>query len=215
MDKKEIKKNVQLVCNSNYISIVICPMDNEKTLSPQESLNVILKAISSTKNSIRCNSFYFLLWGWLIAVASFGFFIMKVFFHAWFHFVLFPILAFSGGIITIVHYSRKRVVSTESYVSHFLSRLWAVLGIAFIMTVFINVSHHEPPFTYTLMLAGIGTLVSGWVMKFRPLIFGGALFLVSSLASVYVLPEYQALLQGIAVVAGYLVPGYLLKNTAD
>ena len=190
-------------------------MEEEKTLSPQESLNVILRAISSTKNSIRSNSFYFLLWGWAIAIASFGFFVMKVFFNAWFHFVLFPILAFIAGVITIVHYSRKRVVSTESYVSHFLSRLWAILGIAFIMTVFINVSHGESPFTYTMMLAGIGTLVSGWLMKFKPLVFGGVLFLASSLVSVYVTVEYRALLQGITVVAGYLVPGYLLKNAAD
>jgi hypothetical protein len=190
-------------------------MDNEKPLSPQESLDVILKAISSTKNSIRSNSFYFLLWGWLIAIASFGFFVMKVFFDAWFHFVLFPILAFIAGVITIVHYSRKKVVSTESYVSHFLSRLWAVLGIAFIMAVFINVSRGEGPFTYTMMLAGVGTLVSGWVMKFKPLIFGGVLFLVSSIVSVYVALEYKALLQGITVVAGYLVPGYLLKNTVE
>lgn len=206
---------MDIVCNPNYISIVIPAMDTEKTLSPRESLDVILKAISSTKNSIRSNSFYFLLWGWLIAIASFGFFIMKFYFNAWFHFVLFPILAFIAGVITLVRYSRKRTVSTESYVSHFLSRMWAVLGIAFIMSVFINVSHGEGPFTYTMMLAGIGTLVSGWVMKFRPLVFGGVLFLVGSLASVYVSLEYKALLQGIAVVAGYLVPGYLLKNAAE
>jgi hypothetical protein len=190
-------------------------MDQERTLSPQESLDVILKAISRTKSGIRANSFYFLLWGWLIAIASFGSFIMIVLFNAWFHFVLFPILSIVGIVIASVHYSRKRVVSTESYVSHFLSRLWAVLGIAFIMAVFINVSHGEPPFTYTLMLAGIGTLVSGWVMKFRPLIFGGVLFLIASVVSVYIPQEYKSLLQGVTVVIGYLVPGYLLKNAAD
>lgn len=190
-------------------------MENEKTLSPQESLDVILKAISSTKTSIRSNSFYFLLWGWAVAIASFSFFVLKVYFHVWFHFVLFPILTFIAGIITIVHYSRRKAVSTESYVSSFLGRMWAVLGIAFIMTVFINVSHGEAPFTSTMMLAGIGTLVSGWVMKFKPLIFGGVVFLVSSLVSVYVAQEYKPLLQGIAVVAGYLVPGYLLKNATD
>ena len=140
---------------------------------------------------------------------------MKVVFGVWFHFVLFPILGTVGIIVSIVHYSRRRMVSTESYLSHFLGKMWAVLGIAFIMTVFINVSHGQSPFTYTLLLGGIGTLVSGWTMKFKPLIFGGALFLVASLVSVYVPVEYKALLEGITVVAGYLVPGYLLKNAAD
>ena len=39
--------------------------------------------------------------------------------------------------------------------------------------------------------------------------------LVASVASVYVGAEYKSLLQGVAVVAGYLVPGYLLKNAED
>jgi hypothetical protein len=190
-------------------------MENEKILSPQESLDVILKAISGTKNDIRSNSFYFLLWGWMIAIASFGFFVMKVFFGAWFHFVLFPILGTIGIIVSLVHYSRKKMVSTETHLSHFLSKLWAVLGIAFIIAVFVNVSRGGSPFTDTLMLGGIGTLASGWVMKFRPLMFGGALFLVASVISVYVPVEYKALLEGITVVVGYLIPGYLLKNAAE
>lgn len=190
-------------------------MDDEKTLTPQESMQVILQAISRTKNGIKANSFYFLLWGWLIAIASFAYFVLSVFFHFRLHFVPFPILAGIGGIITMVHYSKRRIVATESYVTHFLSRMWMVLGIAFLIVVFINVSNGQTPFTYTLLLAGIGTTISGSVMKFKPLIFGGALFLIVSVASVYVSPEYKSLLQGIAVVAGYLVPGYLLKNAED
>lgn len=190
-------------------------MDEEKTLTPLESMEVIVKAIARTRDNIRANSFYFLLWGWLIAIASFTFFILAAFFKFRLHFVPFPILATLGGIITIVHYSRKRVVSTETYVGHFLKCLWIVLGLSFMIVVFINVSHGQTPFTYTLLLAGIGTLTSGMVMKFRPLIFGGVIFLVASVASVYVDAEYKSLLQGVAVVAGYLVPGYLLKNAED
>ena len=190
-------------------------MEEEKILTPLESMEVIVRAISRTKSDIKANSFYFLLWGWLIAIASFSFFVLGAFLKFRLHFVPFPILATLGGIITIIHYSRRRVVSTESYIGHFLKCLWIVLGFAFMIVVFINVSHGQAPFTYTLLLAGIGTLVSGMVMKFKPLVFGGIVFLVSSLASVYVATEYKALLQGIAVVAGYLVPGYLLKNAED
>ncbi len=190
-------------------------MEEEKTLTPLESMEVIVKAISRTKDNIRANSFYFLLWGWLIAIASFAFFVLSVFFHFRLHFVPFPILATLGGIVTIAHYSKKRVVATESYVSHFLKCLWIALGISFLIVVFINVSRGQAPFTYTLLLAGIGTLCSGMVMKFRPLIFGGVVFMVATLVSVYVATEYKSLLQGIAVVAGYLVPGYLLKNAED
>lgn len=190
-------------------------MEEEKTLTPLESMEVIVRAISRTKNDIKANSFYFLLWGWLIAFASFAFFVLSVFFDVFLHFIPFPILGTVGAIVSIIHYRRRRIVATESYVSHFLKCMWAVIGVSFLIVVFINVSRGQPPFTYTLLLAGIGTLVSGWVMKFKPLVFGGILFLVSCVASVYVASEYKALLQGIAVVAGYLVPGYLLKSAED
>lgn len=190
-------------------------MEAERPLSPQESMEVIVRAISKTRNDIRANSFYFLLWGWLIAVASFTFFVLGNFFGYKYHFILFPLLVLAGVIVTAVHHSRRRTRSTETYVSYFLSRMWVVIGVGFLMVVFINVSRGDVPFTYTLLLAGVGTLTSGWVMKFRPLIFGGVLFLISSVASIYMMVEYKALLQGVSVVAGYLVPGYLLKSAED
>jgi hypothetical protein len=76
----------------------------------------------------------------------------------------------------------------------------------------VNVSQGKVPFTYTLLVAGIGTLVSGWVMKFRPLIVGGILFLLFAIASVYMADDFKLLAHGIAIVAGYLIPGYLLKQ---
>jgi hypothetical protein len=175
-------------------------------------MEVILQAISRTRDDIRGNSFYFLLWGWLIAIASFAFFGLLEFVGTQWHFLPFPILGLTGIAITVVHYVRKRAVATESHLTWFLSRLWAVLGICFLVVVFINVRAGVMPFTYTLLLGGIGTLVSGWTMKFRPLVYGGVIFLVASIASVFVVEEYKALLHGAAIVAGYLVPGYLLKN---
>jgi len=173
---------------------------------------VIVRAIARTKDDIRSNSFYFMLWGWLIAIASFGFFVLMEFVRTPLAFLPFPFLATVGIITTYMRYSKRRATATESYLTFFLNRMWAVLGIGFLMVVFINVRAGEMPFTYTLLLAGIGTVVSGWTMKFRPMVFGGVVFLVTSIASVYVPVEYKALLQGMAIVTGYLVPGYLLKN---
>jgi hypothetical protein len=46
----------------------------EKELSPAESLKMISEVIGKTKENIRLHSFPFLLWGWLIAIASLLFF---------------------------------------------------------------------------------------------------------------------------------------------
>jgi hypothetical protein len=188
-------------------------MDTENLLSPQESLHVIADAITKTKENIRENSFCFLLWGWLIAGASF----MEYFLHHFttfrYYFIPFPVLAAAGILVTIIYFKQKSTSATLTYTMYFINKMWMVLGVCFILVVFINVSHGHAPFPYTLLIAGIGTLVSGLVMKFQPLIIGGILFLLASIASIYMAVEYGSLLNGFAVIAGYLIPGYLLKNS--
>lgn len=185
----------------------------EPPLSPQESLSLITEAISKTKDNIRNNSFPFLLWGWLIPVASFSYFMLQQYTNYRFYFIPFPVLVAVGIIATIRWYLKQKTISaTETYLTYFLTRMWLVLGISFLAVVFINVSKTLPPFTYTLVIAAIGTLVSGLVMKFKPLTTGGVLFLISALVSIYVPDDYKALLHGMAIVVGYLIPGYLLKN---
>lgn len=185
----------------------------DKPLSPQESLSLIAEAISKTKDNIKENSFPFLLWGWLIAVASFSYFLLQQYTSFRFYFIPFPVFVAVGMITTVIWYLKQKSTSaTESYLNYFLSRMWLVLGINFLAVVFISVSQNLTPFTYTLILAAIGTLVSGLVMKFTPLTIGGVIFLVSALTCIYIPDDYKVLLHGAAIVSGYLIPGYLLKN---
>jgi len=188
----------------------------EKQLSPQESLALITDAIRKTKDNFKDNSSYFLLWGWLIATASFSFFALHQFTAFKFYFLPFPLLVAAGIITTLVWYfKRKAADPTETYLDYFFSRLWLVLGLGFIVIVFVSISQKLPPFLYTLVIAAIGTLVSGLAMKFKPLIIGGMLFFSAAIAGVYVPDVYKPLLAGIAIIAGYLIPGYLLKTTKE
>jgi hypothetical protein len=182
----------------------------EDKLDPLQNLKIILDVISKTKEDIKSYSFLYLLWGWLIATASFLFFTLHTFTSFKLFFIPFPILVFIGILITIVDIRYKQHAS-ETYLAFFIKNLWIVLGCGFILVVFINVVQQYPPFTYTLLIGGIGTLVSGLTLRFKPLIAGGTLFFIFSVASVFVNEKYHPLLQGIAVISGYLVPGYFLK----
>lgn len=184
------------------------------SLSPEESLQFITDAITRTKASIKQNSFPFLLWGWLIAIASFSFFLLHQYSSFQYYFLPFPALAIAGVTATIIYYRKKISTSTVSYLTDFFYKMWLVLGLSFFVVVFINVSRNRLPFTYTLIIAAIGTLASGLIMKFNPLIIGGIVFFVAAITSVYVTEDYKVLLHGIAVVFGYLIPGYLLKSSA-
>jgi hypothetical protein len=184
--------------------------DTENTLSPQESLNIIADAVSKTRENIKEQSFCLLLWGWLISVASILFFILHQYTAFKLYFLPFPVLAGIGVVITIIYF-RNRLRATETYLNYYLNRMWLVLGGCFIVVVFVNVSQGHVPFTYTLIIAAIGTLISGLIIRFRPLLTGGILLLASAVVSIYMPAGYVALLHGIAIIAGFLIPGYMLK----
>lgn len=184
----------------------------ESGLDPSQSLQLISETIGKTKENIREHSFCFMLWGWLIATASFSFYILHSFTSSRYYYLPFPALVGIGIPITIAYYLRSENLS-ETFLSHYLKRMWIVLGISFILVVLANIIQDHQPFTYTILISGIGTLVSGLVLKFRPLIAGGILFLLAFLLSAFINEDYRPLIQGIAVVCGYLIPGYLLKNS--
>lgn len=183
----------------------------DSELTPIQGLQMITEVISKTKDNLREHSFPFLLWGWLIAAASFLFFILHAFTAFTLYFLPFPILAATGIVITIRFFAGHRFAS-ETYLSYYLKRMWLVLGLSFILVVLINLIGGNPPFTYTLLIAGIGTMVSGLVLRFRPLVAGGVVFLSLSLASVAIPDRFKPLVMGIAVIFGYLIPGYQLKH---
>lgn len=184
----------------------------ERPLLPHESLALIAETIRKTKENFREKSRFFLLWGWLIAAASIGFFLLRQYTETRFFFLPFPVLAAVGIVTTVLWYRQLRATApTETYLGYFFNRLWMVLALSFILVVYISVSRGWPPFLFTLIVAAIGTMVSGLAMKFRPLVWGGMLFFAAAIAGVYLPDPYLPLLTGFAMVGGYLVPGYLLK----
>ena len=42
----------------------------ETNLTQQQSLKIIQEMIATSKNNLKDNSFFFLLWGWLVLIAS-------------------------------------------------------------------------------------------------------------------------------------------------
>jgi hypothetical protein len=187
-------------------------MEQEQTLNPKESLALITEVINKTKENINQHSFIFLLWGWLLVVATVSRYLLTAFTDFKYFFLPYPILSALGILVTILFYLQKSMVNTETYLSYFIKRLWMVLLLGFISVVFISVYQNIQPAPYIMIVGGIGTLVTGVVLKFKPLQIGGILFLLLAIISSLIANEYKDLVHGIAIILGYLIPGYLLKS---
>ncbi|NNC95730.1 MAG: hypothetical protein HKN92_09225 [Chitinophagales bacterium] len=191
-------------------------MKTESTLDANESLRLIAETIQNTKSDVRQNSFYFLLWGWLVAAASLIHYCLLKFSSFEHHYIAWPIMMTLGVIITMVHgYRSSKKNPSESYINFFMKHLWIVIGSSFILMIFICIKLNIHPTPFSLMLAGIGTLISGLTMKYRPFILGGSIFLISAVVAVFLNGMDQLLLNAVAIVLGYLVPAYILKGEKE
>ena len=190
-------------------------MDQEQFLTPGQGLTLISRVISRTRDNIREHSFIFLLWGWLLAIASLGWFVLQTLTSVTYYFIPFPVLSAVGLIVSFVYYRKHIAAKTETYLNYFIRSLWMVLALGFVVTVFVSVSQEVRPFSYTLILGGIGTMVTGLTMKFRPLFFGGIFFMICAIVCIFLPVEYKVLVHGTAIIFGYLVPGYLLRNSKE
>lgn len=186
-------------------------MEDDNNLNPAESLALINSMINKARQGYVDNSFYYLLWGWLVIVASAAHYIFDRYelieepSIAW-------ALMFVGAIASFL-YGRKQGKSVK--VSHYTDKLyawlWLSLGIGMIIIV-INgqfVNFHIVPLI--LMLAGIGTFVSGVMMRFKALQFGAICLWAISIFAFQLNEVEQLLAMSVGIALGYLLPGYLMK----
>lgn len=188
----------------------------QNNFSPQESLQLIQSMISKAKSNLEENRFYFLLWGWVSFCAIVAQFLLKVVFVYEYHYAVW-LVTIPTAIITMIHISRSVKKDTvRTYVGESMSYLWTGLGISFFVLSFIITNsrggwlHAWPLF---ILFYGLGTFVSGRILQFAPLTFGGIFNWALAIAAVYVHFDYQLLLAAAAILTSYIIPGHLLKSS--
>jgi hypothetical protein len=198
-------------------------MENTKTtFTPEESLLLISQTIAGYKSTQQKNNYYFLLWGWIISIASITHFALlrillrnelyeNIPLYSW---TLWAIFVFTGMIIQYIHiYRVKKQTRVRSHLERYMSILWQVSGAAMITAGIISYLLQIDPGPLVLTIAGLSTLVTGLQIRFRPLIIGGILLMLSAVAASLIKNEYQLLLNAGAIICGYMIPGYMLNSS--
>jgi hypothetical protein len=191
-------------------------MENEeKMMTGEESLRIISEMINRTKFDIRRGSFYLLFWGWLIFTCSLSEFLLLKFtdlthsYYVWLLVIPGVFISMLYGFVT----GRKAKVNTYTGMLY----MWIWIGFLITATVLFIIQSKRMDLVspYILLLAGFPTFVSGFLIKFKPLIAGGICFWVIALVIHFAGPSYFSLGTALAMLVGYLIPGYMLKNRVD
>ncbi|MEJ7626322.1 MAG: hypothetical protein WKF35_05635 [Ferruginibacter sp.] len=185
---------------------------NTQSFAPDESLRLIRSMIDKTRQDISDNSIYFLIWGWGALIGCIGQFVLKVVlnynnhYNIWFVTIICLILSVYVGIK-----DRKRE-KVQTYVGESMGHLWSGLGITFfvISMIFMRIGW-QYCFPFFILLYGLGTFVSGRILKYTPLVIGGCISFLLAMISTWVTYDYQMLLAALALLASYIIPGHMLR----
>jgi len=186
----------------------------EKELSPKESLDLINSMIGKARERYTDNSFHFLLWGWLVILASvlhYWFAVEAIIEEPQMAWIIMPI----GAIISTVYGIRQ---DKRARVTHYTDKLygwlWMSIGVSMVIIIVNGQYLNFQIIPLILMVAGIGTFVSGSMMKVKILQLGAICLWVGSIAAFQFEELYQLPINALSIAIGYLLPGYIMKSKA-
>ncbi len=187
----------------------------ETKMTEQESLKIITEMIGNSRAKIRDNGFFYLLWGWMMLSASILNFalIMLDYDKAW---LPWPLLMAAGLVVTLIAGFRMgRTKRVRTYFDTAMIFLWWAFFVVLMIVLFMagrGIISWTAADALIISLYGLATFVSGGLLRFKPLLYGGLFAWIFSILILYVPGIYSVLIVAASIVVAYLIPGYMLKN---
>ena len=217
-------------------------MADNKAFTEQESLQLITEMIQKAKSSFHESGTSAILWGTVVAIAGLTNFAERYWhfdigFNIWF----IVLAAFVPQmIISIREGKNRKVISYEESSMNGIWLVYgiSIFALNFYMNVIPGASdrllasegqelllrdlktglsrHYVPSvmsaYSLLLLLYAMPTLATGIARKFKPMIFGGILCYVFFIVSCFTSSTYDLLLNGIAGITCWLIPGLVLRD---
>ena len=193
-------------------------MDN-RSLTGAESLQLIQQMIHTAKQEQKDDGKGWIVWGWLIFLASVFTFLNITFnwsnstFFFWNLFGLVTLVFFAYK--TIQNFFIKKTVRVKTYTQDLFNKLNVGFFIA-LMLIIVSINVGVPPtkgFALLLGLYGFWILIYGAVLNFKPSLVGAYVTWAFAFASLFV-PDFKwtMLLHAAAVLCGYIIPGHMANS---
>lgn len=185
----------------------------EKELNQHESLAIISSMIAGTKRKLSHDSVHYLLWGWSVLIAALAhyFLLHRGFEQPYLSWLLMPLTAIAAAIVG-ARQKRERHVST--HIDTAMQYVWIGFLIMLLLTLAVSPKiGFETSYPLLMWLYGLGTFISGGILKFKPLWIGGLLSFALGTAAFFLPFDQQLLLLAAAIIVSYIIPGHLLRRS--
>ncbi|MDB5198320.1 MAG: hypothetical protein JWO92_283 [Chitinophagaceae bacterium] len=187
--------------------------ENEKQMTEAESLSIISGMINHARNRFSETGHLYLLWGVVIFVCCITQFIMLYFFknqnayYVW----------YATWVVVIYQFyylaRRKKRQRVKTYPDEIIGFVWFTFVICSFILVYILIKNNSVNAINAciLVMYGMPTFLSGIILRFKPLRIGGIICWLIAISAIFTTYQYQLLLLALAVIAAWIIPGYLLR----
>jgi len=189
----------------------------EEKFTPEQSLELIGQMINKAKNKFGENGHLYLLWGWAILACGLAQFILA-YYVKWEHHYMVWFLTWLVFIYQMIYLARqKKREKVKTYTDDIIKIVWITFVVlmflfGFLFGKLMGEEYYKFFNPGILALYGMPTVLSGAILKFRPLVIGGIVCWILSIISTYIPFQYQLLLLSAAVIAAWIIPGYLMRK---
>jgi len=196
---------------------------NDDLLDEGQSLQVIKAMIEVSHRKLRNDGILFVLWGWIMCI---GYSMMYILQTTAITYTLSRFLNFAGngllivGLLTTAAYiwwQRKKV---QTYIGISLRYVWISMALSLVLVnvILFNVQHKlilELQHPVFMVIIAFSTVVTGGILRHRMIIFGGIIFGGLALLSSCLPLNKQLLMEAIAWLIAFIIPGHVLLATRN
>lgn len=198
-------------------------MDTKENLSDSlneaQSLLVIKEMIKVSKNKFKRDGILFIVWGW---IQFFNYFFLNyltsVFLttHQFMRFVhVLRILLPVSGIAYSIYYILLQRKKVQTFIGISLRYVWVSLFLCMVLVNLIQFNvqesiNFELQHPIFMVLIAFAVIVTGGILRYGLIIIGGIVFAALAYIASYFKLQEQILIESIAWVIAFIIPGHIL-----
>jgi hypothetical protein len=192
-------------------------METENDFSPQQSLQLIESMINRSKDKFAEDGLMYLFWGWLVFACSLLQFILLHIMQYPRHYIVWlaTIPAFIFQFLYV--YKKRKQQTVVTYTGYIIGFVWITFAVVIILLSFLigfltTGEYYTHIIHILLAVYGMPVFLTGVIIRFRPLIYGGIACWILCIASTFIkVYDYQFLCIPVSMLVAWIIPGYMLR----
>lgn len=190
----------------------------ERKLEAAESLALIGRMIENTRSRMVRNAGRPLLaWGYATVATTLIVWGTVVYFQNPRWNMLWMLLPVLGWLLMRLSRGEKSEGEVRTFVDRVIGNVWMVMGLTawFVSMLSLFTPIRLPILFIILLMMGMGTAVTGLIIRFRPAVVGGVAAIVLAPASIIADNLWQPLVFIVGFVVMMIVPGHILNYKSN